>query len=359
MIATAWVFGIAAAALLAYTCYRVRTDDRHATHGLLFIGSAVVTWVFVIALAAWWAPDSPLALFCLAAPALVVLLVLATSAIALVLNTAVVVRREGLRIATLVPAAIGGAIAATLTLTVWWMLGFDLGIWVITLVALAIIPGAMMIVELAAYALYAGIYRRRHLRATDAEVIVVLGAGLNGDSVTPLLAGRLDRAVAAARDMTAARHPLIVVSGGKGSDEKVSEASAMARYLRENTDIPAASIIEEDQSTTTEENLANTIALLAARSIDWRTMVVVTSNFHVLRTAALTARLQIPHAEVLGARTAWYYLPAGFLREFAATVVHYRKQNLAVWALLSCGWLALVALSLLGGTITDQAAVAR
>ncbi len=75
-------------------------------------------------------------------------------------------------------------------------------------------------------------------------------------------------------------------------------------------------------------------------------MVLVTSNFHILRTAILARRLDLD-AEVTGSRTAFYYLPAAILREFAAVVVAYKWINV-----LTC--LALVALPVLALPLTQD-----
>jgi uncharacterized SAM-binding protein YcdF (DUF218 family) len=151
------------------------------------------------------------------------------------------------------------------------------------------------------------------------DAIVVHGSGLMGDRVPPLLASRLDRATEIYRAEIASGHrPLVITSGGKGSDEAVSEASAMAGYLVDRG-VPGESILLEDRSATTRENLQYTKALLAENGTSPR-MVLVTSNFHILRTAILARRLDLD-AEVTGARTAFYYWPSAMLREFAAILV--------------------------------------
>ena len=94
--------------------------------------------------------------------------------------------------------------------------------------------------------------------------------------------------------------PVLVLSGGQGADGRSPEAAAMARYAIEQG-VPADRIIEEDTSTTTEENLRNTRDVLAERGYEWSTMAVVTSNFHALRAVSLTRRLGLP-ATVIGAR---------------------------------------------------------
>ena len=82
------------------------------------------------------------------------------------------------------------------------------------------------------FVLYAFLYGRLSV-PRHADFVVVLGAGLlDGGRVPPLLASRLDRGHAVYRGLAArGNDPVLIVSGGKGSDERVSEADAMARYL--------------------------------------------------------------------------------------------------------------------------------
>ena len=126
----------------------------------------------------------------------------------------------------------------------------------------------------------------------------------------------------------------------------------MARYAAD-AGIPEDRIVREDTSTTTEENLRNTVAILHQRGIASSSLAVVTSNFHVLRAASLTRRIGV-RAQVVGAHTAAYYLPAGFLREFVATLVHYRKWNTIVWTAITLViWLFVALLWFLGAQQTE------
>ena len=64
------------------------------------------------------------------------------------------------------------------------------------------------------------------------DYIIVHGCGLkNGESVSPLLKGRVDKAVQIFRKSK--ESVKIVVSGGQGRDEKISEAQAIKNYLLE------------------------------------------------------------------------------------------------------------------------------
>lgn len=158
---------------------------------------------------------------------------------------------------------------------------------------------------------------RRGARRFEPRYLVVLGAGLRDGRVSPLLARRLDRAVREFR-----RHggrPVVVPSGGQGPDEPRAEAEAMTEHLLLQG-VPADSIMPELRSRSTAENLRFSRALFddpAARTL------VVTSSFHVLRAAMITRTLGM-RARVVGARTAGYYAPSAWLREFAALLVGHR-----------------------------------
>lgn len=60
--------------------------------------------------------------------------------------------------------------------------------------------------------------------------MVVLGAGLSGDKVTPLLASRIEKGIAICQ-----KHPgsKFIMSGGQGPDELIAEGQAMANYALE------------------------------------------------------------------------------------------------------------------------------
>ncbi len=168
-----------------------------------------------------------------------------------------------------------------------------------------------------------------------ADYVIVLGAGLGRrGQVTPLLASRLERG-REVWEALAARggSPVLIVSGGKGSDEPMPEAEAMAAYLTARG-FPADQLVCEDRSRTTEENLAfSKVIMDAARPAgpDGRgaRCVIVTSNYHVFRTAIIARKAGI-RGRVTGARTAGYYWPSAMLREFAAVFLRYWAANLVI-----------------------------
>lgn len=112
--------------------------------------------------------------------------------------------------------------------------------------------------------------------------MIVLGAKVNGDRPSRMLADRLN-AAAAYLD----KHPqaACVVSGGQGSDEAYSEASVMQKYLVEKG-IDPARIYLEDRSTNTHENLENSLQLIRQEGL-CDTVVIATQVFHQYRAATL------------------------------------------------------------------------
>ncbi|MFK4067135.1 YdcF family protein [Streptomyces sp. NPDC029674] len=185
------------------------------------------------------------------------------------------------------------------------------------------------------FVVYAFLYGRLRIRR-KADYVVVLGSGLiGGSTVPPLLAARLTRA----REVHALLSrrgdpPVLIASGGQGPDEDLPESHAMADFLTERG-FPAELIECEDRSTTTEENLRFSKAIMEKSDPDYR-CVVVTNNYHAFR-AALTARRIGVRGQVVGSPTAAYFWPNATIREFAAVLVAYKRTNVAMCLLFVLG----------------------
>lgn len=173
-------------------------------------------------------------------------------------------------------------------------------------------------------------------RTYHQDYLVVLGAGLiHGKYVSPLLAARIDRAIrfASKQAKKTGKMPKFIMSGGRGSDEALSEAAAMAQYAAERG-IPPTKILLEDQSTNTRENMlfSKHLAEQDCQQANFRAKFF-TNNYHVLR-AGLYAKQVHFHANGVGAKTRLYYLPNAIIREFAATLLMFKKWHLAVIIIL-------------------------
>jgi len=123
---------------------------------------------------------------------------------------------------------------------------------------------------------------------TPTDYVVVLGAGLIGDRISTSLQLRLDAALE-----FHSIHPEIpiIVSGGQGPDELLSEARAMKDYLIEKGIDPNL-ITMEDKSTSTYENFMFSKELISNKCSKTPIKVtVITNNFHQFR-ANMIAKAQ-------------------------------------------------------------------
>jgi uncharacterized SAM-binding protein YcdF (DUF218 family) len=250
----------------------------------------------------------------------------------LVANGVTMIRREPLRPMTLLSLLAGVAVLLVIGLDIAADRAGDLRLSLFATVANLVFGYVSFL--LVSYVPYAFLYGLL-ARAGGSDFVIVLGAGLRPDGrVPPLLASRLERGreVWAALDRRAGDfRPMLIVSGGKGDDERMPEASAMASYLIARG-FPAELLLLEDQSRSTEENLVLSKAIMDELRPGAR-VTVVTSDFHAFRAALLARRLGI-RGQVTGARVAGYYRPSAVLREFAAVFLQYRVVNLGICALL-------------------------
>lgn len=174
-------------------------------------------------------------------------------------------------------------------------------------------------------AFYGMLYQRAIPRAHPAAVIV-LGAAIKGERVTPALARRLDTAAQIVQQCNAGVP--VILSGGQGAGEAISEAEAMSRYLIAQHGITEERIILEERATSTEENIEFSREILAHQGITGA-VAVVTNNFHALR-AALWLRLLAVPGHVYGAPVSlWFFLTA-VLREYLALLTHRPLLHLAM-----------------------------
>ena len=170
-------------------------------------------------------------------------------------------------------------------------------------------------------------------KRTQYDFIIIHGAGLlDGERVTPLLKRRIDKAVEAFKK---SKNPNIklIASGGKGSDEKVSEAQAILNYLMEETDVPRESVLLEEESRTTYENLLFS-KRLGETFLKEPRFLFVTNDYHVFRTSTYAKMIGM-QGDGLGCTTASYYIPSAFIREYVALCVKMKWMFIGFYLLLA------------------------
>ena len=319
------------AALAAFVVGMIR--DTRSFSNAVFLGLALAFGALSFAERLAETPERSARLLLLA----LVLLVAAgpfVAAIYLMVNGITMLRREGARLANLLSLLAGLAVFA--------VLGLDFtadraGSEKLSLFSTAaVLLSGYVSFLFVSYVIYALIYSRLGVDR-GANFVVALGSGLkDGGRVTPLLASRLERARAVYDTLVpdgaaGAADPVLIVSGGKGSDERVSEAEAMAGYLVERG-FPADRVVREDRSRSTEENVRFSKAIMD-RSRPASRCVIVTSSYHAFRAAIIARRVGV-NGQVTGAPTAAYYWPSAVLREFAAVFLSYKVVNFGICALI-------------------------
>ncbi|MFJ9338098.1 YdcF family protein [Streptomyces sp. NPDC101733] len=327
-------FAPAALLFLAF-CISARRDRRRFSNAVL-LGLTGVTFSFAVLLhlamlPGWLAPVA--LLLVLSAPTLG----LVGGGAFLVANGVTMVRKEGTRLPNLLSLLAGLGVFAMIALL--FVVGRTDSVLLTGAVATLALVAAYVAFVFLSFLGYAFLYGRIKVRG-EVDHVVMLGSGLiGGDRVPPLLASRLrkGRQIHEAQIARGGPPPVLLVSGGKGSDEKVSEARAMADWLIGEGVAPAY-VRLEDRSRTTEENMLFSREIMEADDPGYR-CVVVTNNFHAFR-AAMMARKAGVNGQVVGSPTARYFLPTATLREFVAVFWEHRTVNLGI-----CG--ALVALGAL------------
>ncbi|GAB2026638.1 YdcF family protein [Lactovum odontotermitis] len=178
--------------------------------------------------------------------------------------------------------------------------------------------------------------RRARKFTTKYKYYVVHGAGLvGGKKVGTLLANRIKAAVNAAGEDT-----VLVLSGGKGDDEHLSEAQAMQNYAVNELKFPIARTMLEDQSRTTYENLVNSAKMINDK------FLIFTSDYHVFRTVLFAAQLKLDAQGGSGGKTAFYYRVPAFIREFIAVLNSQRKKHIIIVGCFIAFFVVLALLSL-------------
>lgn len=292
----------------------------------------------------------------------------------LLINTVIVVRHEGLHLSTLLPALMAGAIVG------WALLfplaaAFNMPNFILAIAGLITVEGLWFFMTFVALLMYSTLYRVLPKRRVY-DFIIIHGAGLMGEEPTPLLRGRIDKAV----DLWEKQGKVgkLIASGGQGSDEVISEAEAMTRYMISKRQVPAEAILRENRSTTTMENIQFSADLISnyvrefgvpqyatvrggklsgkqyRKVLGWlrglgqphdggkRRCALVTSDYHVFRACEYAHSIGL-NADGVGSHTRAYYWPTAFIREFIAVT----KSHLTPYIVIAILWAISMVVSLL------------
>lgn len=169
---------------------------------------------------------------------------------------------------------------------------------------------------LLACACFAGVFSVRILAAASrtpegSPTAVVLGCQVYGEKPSLLMIRRVEAARAYLES-----HPdaVCVLSGGQGPDEDITEAACMYGMLT-GAGIDPARLYQETESTSTEENLAFSMALIRERGLPDQ-IATVTNEFHQYRASLFAEAAGAARVYAVSAPSPLILLPTYVVREW-------------------------------------------
>lgn len=249
-----------------------------------------------------------------------------------------VIKHEGVKPSNLLSMLF--SILLYVYLSVWPMIGNLRKNTLSTMLYVIISFSAVYVLSLMAMYSLSAILNLIHLKKNrNADYIVVLGSGIIGKKVTPLLAAQIERGMEL---LYSNPNAVLIMSGGQGPGEDIPESVAMAAYAV-GKGVDAERIIMEQKSVSTEENL-----LFSRKLIDKEApkIVIVTTAYHVFR-ALILAKQQGLKCVGFGAKTKWYFTLNALIREFVGYLrLTWKKHALVIGIVASivvatniAGWL--------------------
>lgn len=142
-----------------------------------------------------------------------------------------------------------------------------------------------------------------------ADYIIVLGAQMRDWGPSVVYKARLDSAIEYLNDNPDTK---VIVTGGQGANEFVSEGEGGKTYLLEQG-IAEDRIIVESESLDTNQNISNALNLVEVTE-DMK-VGIVTNNFHVFRGVMIAKRYTDADVTGIVAFTEYQYLPNNMVRE--------------------------------------------
>jgi uncharacterized SAM-binding protein YcdF (DUF218 family) len=122
-------------------------------------------------------------------------------------------------------------------------------------------------------------------QATSADAIAVLGAAQYNGRPSPVFRARLDHAAALYQRGLA---PVVLVTGGVGTGDTVSESEVGRRYLVKEG-LPESAVVALPAGTSTRASVDGVAGWFAGR--DSRRVLLVSDGFHMLRLEIIATRL--------------------------------------------------------------------
>lgn len=148
----------------------------------------------------------------------------------------------------------------------------------------------------------------------NADYVIILGAKVNGETPSREFAERIRLASSYLKENP---HSTAVTTGGKGSDENISESEASRRMLI-SLGIPDSRIISEDKSTSTAENFKYALEIIKENGGSESSKIVVSSSFHLFRSEKIAEKYGFTEVYTMGSTGKLLLVPFYYVREYFA-----------------------------------------
>lgn len=165
------------------------------------------------------------------------------------------------------------------------------------------------------------VYHSAQKAEPGADYMIVLGAQVRGTIVSKSLKKRLDTAIVYLQDNP---KTTVIVSGGQGTGEDISEAEAMERYLI-SKGIAKERIIQENQSTNTVENIRFSMQMIENSH---PRVAIVTNGFHIFRSLSIAKKQGLKEVQGLAAPSDRILVLNYYIREAAGVLKDFIFGNI-------------------------------
>ncbi len=232
-------------------------------------------------------------------------------------------------LAVLIPILVGAALFLRFALRgyAWW--GYTLLFAAALLLLHRFLPAAlwrvvvlMVCIGLAYFCFVESfiIKNARTDRDAERDYLIVLGAAVYGDQPSLTLVRRLE----GARDyLEAYPQSVAILSGGMGPGETITEAQAMYSWLTA-AGIAPARLLMEPRATSTEENLANSFAIIRERGDEPQGhTAIVSSAYHLYRAKLMAAAQGVDDAAGVAAPWGYFFVMLNYFIREAFGVTHF------------------------------------
>lgn len=150
------------------------------------------------------------------------------------------------------------------------------------------------------------------------DFIIILGAAVHGEVPSYALSKRLEVSLMLINENPDVK---VILSGGQGPGEDITEAEAMRRYLVSNG-VNEQNLLKEEKATNTYENIMYSKEIMDKFNMDNPSITVVTSNSHMYRTLYICDKLDLDVSGYISP-VLINSVPFLYFREFFAVVKAY------------------------------------